>query len=47
MSSTLTPAPVEQTEAAEQPHRVKSGLLDPKLIVASSRTRARSSTRGS
>ncbi|MGF1431415.1 potassium-transporting ATPase subunit KdpB [Kitasatospora sp. LaBMicrA B282] len=34
MSSTLTPAPVQQAEA-QQPHRVKSGLLDPKLIVAS------------
>ncbi|KQV20109.1 MULTISPECIES: potassium-transporting ATPase subunit KdpB [unclassified Kitasatospora] len=34
MSSTLTPAPVDQAEAAA-PHRVSAGLLDPKLIVAS------------
>ncbi|MFG2821487.1 potassium-transporting ATPase subunit KdpB [Kitasatospora sp. NPDC048365] len=32
MSSTLTPAPAEHGAA---PHRVQSGLLDPKLIVAS------------
>ncbi|KJK55676.1 potassium-transporting ATPase subunit KdpB, partial [Saccharothrix sp. ST-888] len=34
MSSTLTPTPVEQAEAAA-PHRVSGGLLDPKLIVSS------------
>lgn len=34
MSTTLTPAPVEKTEAQE-PHRVSGGLLDPKLIVKS------------
>ncbi|MFF1867723.1 potassium-transporting ATPase subunit KdpB [Kitasatospora herbaricolor] len=33
MSSTLTPAPADTTEA-QAPHRVASGLLDPKLLVA-------------
>ena len=33
MSTTLTPAPA--AEQGEKPHRVQSGLLDPKLIVAS------------
>ncbi|MFC8450100.1 potassium-transporting ATPase subunit KdpB [Kitasatospora sp. NPDC057223] len=33
MSSTLTPAPAETT-GARAPHRVASGLLDPKLLVA-------------
>ncbi|WP_033214988.1 potassium-transporting ATPase subunit KdpB [Kitasatospora phosalacinea] len=32
MSSTLTPAPAEQ---GNKPHRVRSGLLDPKLIAKS------------
>lgn len=33
MSSTLTPAPADTTEA-QAPHRVASGLLDPGLLVA-------------
>ncbi|MET9614907.1 potassium-transporting ATPase subunit KdpB [Kitasatospora indigofera] len=33
MSSTLTPAPADTTEA-QAPHRVASGLLDPRLLVA-------------
>ncbi|MFE4604065.1 potassium-transporting ATPase subunit KdpB [Kitasatospora indigofera] len=33
MSSTLTPAPADTTEA-QAPHRVAGGLLDPKLLVA-------------
>ncbi|MCX5208153.1 potassium-transporting ATPase subunit KdpB [Kitasatospora sp. NBC_00240] len=33
MSSTLTPVPADTTEA-QAPHRVASGLLDPKLLVA-------------
>ncbi|MDH6575427.1 potassium-transporting ATPase subunit KdpB [Kitasatospora sp. MAP5-34] len=33
MSSTLAPAPVEETEAAPA-HRVSSGLLDPKTLLA-------------
>lgn len=33
MSTTLSPAPADTTEA-QAPHRVASGLLDPKLLVA-------------
>ncbi|MFG3228420.1 potassium-transporting ATPase subunit KdpB [Kitasatospora sp. NPDC048194] len=34
-TSTLNPAPADEAETAAMPHRVSSGLLDPKLIVSS------------